>query len=137
MRRYTQNSPEAMARIVALVMLADADFDDCEVDMLDRLGVYERIGASRPTFIRVVQEYFEDLLRDHTGDRVPLLDAQRLDAVLDAVDDEKKRVDLAAIMLSLISADGNMNDAELATFRHVLEHWGLTLDEIEASLQQM
>ena len=137
MRRYTQNSPEAMARIIALVVLADGDLDDCEVEMLDRLGVYERIGASRRTFIRVVQEYFEDLLRDHTGDRVPLLDAQRLDAVLDAVDDEKKRVDLAAIMLSLISADGDMSDAELATLRHVLEHWGLTLDAVEASLQQM
>lgn len=136
MRTYPRNSPEAMARIIALILLADGDLDDGEVEMLDDLGVYDRLGVSRKTFIRVVQEYFEDLLHDDTGDRIRLLDAKRLDVVLDGVDDDKKRVDLAAMMLSLISADGNMNDAELATLRHVLVHWGLTLEEIEANLPQ-
>jgi len=134
LRSYARNSPEAMARIIALVMLADADLDDAEVEMLDRLGIYERIGASRKTFIRVVKEYFDDLLNDNTGDRIRLFDAKRLDTVLDAVDDEKKRVDLCRMMLRLISADGTMNDAELATLRHVLFHWGLTLEQIEANL---
>ena len=136
MRSYDRNSPEAMARIIALIMLADADLNDAEVDMLDRLGVYDRIGVSTETFIRVVQEYFEDLLGDDTGDRIRMLDAKRLDVVLDAVDDEKKRIDLAAMMLSLISAVGDMNVAELATLRHVLFHWGLTLEQIEANLPQ-
>ena len=136
MRTYPRNSPEAMARIIALILLADGDLDDGEVEMLDDLGVYDRLGVSRKTFIRVVQEYFEDLLHDDTGDRIRLLDAKRLDVVLDGVDDEKKRIDLAAMMLSLISADGDMNDAELATLRHVLVHWGLTLEEIEANLPQ-
>ena len=136
MRNYPRNSPEAMARIIALILLADGDLDDGEVEMLDDLGVYDRLGVSRKTFIRVVQEYFEDLLHDDTGDRIRLLDAKRLDVVLDGVDDDKKRVDLAAMMLSLISADGNMNDAELATLRHVLAHWGLTLEQIEANLPQ-
>jgi uncharacterized tellurite resistance protein B-like protein len=98
--------------------------------------VYERLGVSSRTFIRVVQEYFDDLLHDDTGEHIRLLDAKRLDVALDAVDDEKKRVDLAAIMLTLISADGTMNDAELAILRHVLVHWGLTLEEIEAKLPQ-
>jgi uncharacterized tellurite resistance protein B-like protein len=115
-------------------MLSDADVDDAEVEMLDRLGICARVGVTRTEFIRVMQEYFEDLLQDDAGDRVRLLDAKRLDTVLDAVDDEKKRIDLAAMMLSLISADGDMNDAELATLRHVLVHWGLTLEEIEAKL---
>ena len=53
--------------------------------------------------------------------------------MLDSVDDERKRIDLAAISLNLIRADGAMNDAELATLRHVLRHWDLTLDDIEAS----
>lgn len=136
MRTYPRNSPEAMARIIALILLADGDLDDGEVEMLDDLGVYDRLGVSRKTFIRVVQEYFEDLLHDDAGDRIRLLDAKRLDVVLDGVDDDKKRVDLAAMMLSLISADGDMNDAELATLRHVLVHWGLTLEEIEANLPQ-
>jgi uncharacterized tellurite resistance protein B-like protein len=123
-----------MARIIALVMLSDADLDDAEVEMLDRLGIYERIGASRKTFIRVVKEYFDDLLQDNPGERIRLIDAKRLDTVLDAVDDEQKRLDLAGMMLRLIGADGTMNDAELATLRHVLARWGLTLEQIEANL---
>jgi uncharacterized tellurite resistance protein B-like protein len=125
-----------MARIIALILLADADLDDTEVDMLDRLGVYGRLGVSRTTFIRVMKEYFEDLLTDDAGERIRLLEPKRLDVVLDAVDDETKRLHLAAIMLNLISADGDMNDAELATYRHVLFHWNLTLDQIEANLPQ-
>jgi uncharacterized tellurite resistance protein B-like protein len=125
-----------MARIIALVMLADADLDDSEVEMLDRLGIYQRIGASRKTFIRVVREYFEDLLQDNPGERIRLLDAKRLDTVLDAVDDPQKRIDLAGMMLRLVGADGTMNDAELATLRHVLARWGLTLDQIEAGLPE-
>jgi uncharacterized tellurite resistance protein B-like protein len=123
-----------MARIIALIVLSDADLNDAEVDMMDRLGIYGRLGVSRKVFIQVVKEYFDDLLVDDTGDRIRMLDAKRLDVVLDCVDDEKKRIDLAAMMLSLISADGDMNDAELATLRHVLFHWGLTLDQIEANL---
>jgi uncharacterized tellurite resistance protein B-like protein len=133
-RSYAKNSPEAMARIIALIVLSDADLNDAEVDMMDRLGIYGRLGVSRKVFIQVVKEYFDDLLVDDTGDRIRMLDPKRLDVVLDCVDDDKKRIDLAAMMLSLISADGDMNDAELATLRHVLFHWGLTLDQIEANL---
>ncbi|MET0919553.1 MAG: hypothetical protein ABWY07_14200 [Burkholderiales bacterium] len=133
MRSYAKNSPEAMARIVAMIMLSDADLGDGEVEMMDRLDVYERIGVTRGTFIRVVKEYFDDLLKEDTG-RIRLIDAKRLDEVLDSVDDEKKQTDLAAILLNLISADGAMNDAELATLRHVLRHWGLSLEQIEARL---
>lgn len=133
MRIYAKNSPEAMARIVAMIMLSDADLDDAEVSMMDRLGVCDRIGVTRGTFIRVVKEYFDDLLKEDTG-RIRLIDAKRLDEVLDSVDDEKKQIALAAMLLNLIRADGAMNDAELATLRHVLRHWGLTLEEIEARL---
>jgi uncharacterized tellurite resistance protein B-like protein len=136
LRSYGKNSPEAMARIIAMIMLSDADLGDAEVEMMARLEVYDRIGVNRGTFIRVVKEYFDDLLKEDTGARVRLIDARRLDEVLDCVDDEKKQTDLAAIMLSLISADGSMNDAELATLRHVLRHWGLSLEQIEANLSR-
>jgi uncharacterized tellurite resistance protein B-like protein len=135
LRAYTKNSPEAMARIIAMIMLSDADLDDAEIGVMDRLGVCDRIGVNRGTFIRVMKEYFDDLLREDTG-KVRLIDAKRLDEVLDSVDDEKKQIDLSAILLNLISADGTMNDAELATLRHVLHHWGLTIEEIEASLSR-
>jgi len=136
LRNYAKNSPEAMARIIAMIMLSDADLGDAEVEMMGRLEVYDRIGVNRGTFIRVVKEYFDDLLKEDTGARIRLIDARRLDEVLDCVDDAQKQTDLAAMMLSLISADGSMNDAELATLRHVLRHWGLSLEQIEANLSR-
>ncbi len=39
MRSYPANSPQAAARIVALIVVADGDIGDAEIEMLDRLVV--------------------------------------------------------------------------------------------------
>lgn len=134
-RPYPKNSPEAMARIIALVLLADGDLDDTEVEMLDHLGIYERVGVSSDAFIRVVQEYFDDLLGDG-AERIRLIDGKRTDAVLDAVDDPQKQRDLAGMIFDLVGTDGAVNDAELVTLRHLLARWGLSLGEVEAGLSR-
>jgi hypothetical protein len=61
MRTYTRNSPEAAARIVALVLIADGYVSNAEDKALDRLDVAHELGLREGDFQRVVQRLCEDL----------------------------------------------------------------------------
>ena len=47
MRKYAPNSPQAVARIVALTIVADGDVDKAEFAVLDELAVHKQLGMGR------------------------------------------------------------------------------------------
>ena len=131
MKTYPSNSPEAMARIVAMTMITDARLDDRELDIMERLHFYQLLGLGKRAFSQVVQDYCADLLAAGTPDgRIDLMDQASIDAIVDAVDDPAKRAVMANMLLNIVKADGFFHDAELALFRYVLERWDISFDEI-------
>ncbi|GHD59025.1 TerB family tellurite resistance protein [Jeongeupia chitinilytica] len=135
MKKYANNSPEAMARLLVLQMMCDGNFDPEELDQLEHLRIYEVIGISRKRFIEVVHDYCNDLSdeADEAG-TIKLIDRERIDDLLDTVDDPKKRALVAAIALDIAKADDDFSAVELAVFRHMLQRWHLTLDHLQAAL---
>ncbi len=135
MKTYPTDSPEAMARVLAMVMLADAKLDDRELEALERLDLLRLIGLGRDHFSRVVQEYCDDLrAAGAAGGKINLMDRPRIDAIVDAVQDPRKRTDAASMALILMKADEQFHDAELALLRYTMERWGLSLDALKRSL---
>ena len=55
MRSYPRNSPEAAARIVALVMISDGHVCRSELDAMQRLQVERELGLTPVAFAQVVQ----------------------------------------------------------------------------------
>lgn len=135
MKAYPRNSPEAISRILAMMMITDAKLDDREIEVLDRLRVFDVIGISRGGFSRVVQDYCSELLANGASvGKVRLIDKERIDRIIDLVDDQARRVQTCSIILNIVNADGNIHDAELAVLRHILERWGMTLESLERDL---
>lgn len=136
MKSYPKNSPEAMARVVAMTMIADAALDDRELALMDRLRFYDIIGLDREGFADVVEQYCEDLLQTDgagtDGERVALLAPERVDAVLDGIDDPGRQRLTAQMIASVAGADGRMHLTELALFGHVLARWNLSLEDLTA-----
>ncbi|WP_035056985.1 hypothetical protein [Andreprevotia chitinilytica] len=134
MKKYANNSPEAMARILVMQMMCDGNFDPEEIDELEHLRVYEALDISRKGFITVLQDYCNDV-SDEADDegQIKLIDRERIDALLDTVDDPKKRLLLAALALDLSKADDDFSPAELAVFGHMLNRWHLSLDQLQAA----
>ena len=62
MRRYTNNSPEAAARIVALALMADGAVDRNEILLLKRQNVVTRLGLDNDRFDSIYYEYCTDML---------------------------------------------------------------------------
>lgn len=134
MKVYRTNSPEAMARVLAMTMLTDAKLDDRELAAMERLKIYDLLGVSKLEFSTIVSDYCSDLVRSGTKNHmINLMDTERVNVVADAVDDPKKRLELARIMLNLVKADGEFADTELVLLRHLLNRWGLSLDDLAAS----
>ncbi|WP_137938714.1 hypothetical protein [Chitinivorax sp. B] len=134
MTPFPQNSPEAMARILAMLMIADGNMDDRELELLEKLKLYDVLGLSRKQFIEVLHQYCEELEQSADPDgTIHLVDRVRIDELLDAVDEPKKRLLLCAMVLDLSKADADFSDVEMAIFTHMLDHWHLTLEDLQTA----
>jgi uncharacterized tellurite resistance protein B-like protein len=135
MKPYEKNSPEAIARILTMMMISDAKLDDNEIDVLDRLRVFDIIGISRAGFSQVVQDYCSELMNQGgPDDRIRLVDKARIDEVIGLVDDPSRRVETCSMILNIANADGALHDAELALLKYILERWGMSLESLEQEL---
>lgn len=134
MTPYPADSPQAMARVIAMAIVTDARFDRSELAVLDELDAYAILGLAREEFLDTVHQYCRDLLAEG-GERIRLLDAARLDRALAEVTDPRKRILVCGLLLNVCEADGGFHETELALLQHVLRRWGLTLASLRRELE--
>ncbi len=132
--QYAENSAEALLRVIALFMVSDGELADSELEVLERLGVLETLGASRERLADVFDAYCDDLIvHAGTAAYVGLADTEWVDAVIAPVTDHERRRYLAATLLHLAQADGELDDAERSVYQHLLDAWDLDLAELTST----
>ena len=137
MKTYSDNSPEAIARVLAMTMITDAKLDDRELDAMETLGIYTRLGLTKEEFAIVVADYCDELIEEGDIDgKINLMDHDRIEAILAPVTDPSRQVDVAAMALLIAKADGGIHDTELELLRTILDRWDLTLDDIRAAAER-
>jgi uncharacterized tellurite resistance protein B-like protein len=133
MRPYSPNSPQAMARFIAMFMITDGQMDTRELDALDKLMAYDLLGLSRKQFTQVLVEYCDDISDEAEQDgTIHLIDKQRIDTLLDEVNDPGRRILTCALAMDVAKSDGDISDPEIALLRYIMKQWDVTLDDIEA-----
>jgi uncharacterized tellurite resistance protein B-like protein len=127
MRAYTQNSPQASARVVALALLADGELQMAEIDMLDRLGAHAQLGLARAELHEVIHSFFEDLPESvrPSGADVCLLNPRTIRQLMDEVDDPELRLKVLRLCAALVEADGHVAESESMVLMAAVEQWGL------------
>ena len=134
MRPYAINSPQAMARVLAMLLVSSDHVGDDEFNQLEALEFYSVLGISHTEFMQILHGYCEDISDEATDDgTIHLIDRERINSVLDDVSDPKKRVVVAAVALDVIKAGLEIDEAEMILFTHMLEYWRMTLDDIQAT----
>ena len=132
MRKYATNSPEAMARLLALSMLADGGLDRSELNVMMRLGVLDRLGISETEFDEIVHLLCEDMLQCvpgiHHGQIE--LDEATIDSILLEIADPRLRKVLLKIMLAVVYADHSLSTGEAVLVSRAMQSWELDLTEI-------
>lgn len=124
MRSYPQNSPQAAARIVALVLISDGHVCKSEIDALNHLQIESELGLPPGGFAPVVQTLCEDLLLS-TGS-MGMVDESTLAALLAEVDAPALRLTVLRLADAAIVADHHLSDGEAQVMAALHRHWVLT-----------
>jgi hypothetical protein len=83
MRSYPTNSPEALARLIAMAILADGRLDNREVDWIKHNDTAALLGVDRDTLIQVLLDCCRDVINEAEQERVFLLEDHRLARLAD------------------------------------------------------
>ena len=124
LRAYPTNSPRAKARLVVLALLADGRLDESEMAALDRRGAFATLGISREDFVQVLYDFCSDIAGQlPVGSGGYRLTAKALGGLFGEVADREAREKLLQLIVSVISSDGRLSDAEESLFLSAIDHW--------------
>lgn len=132
MRHYPTNSPEAMARIVAVALLADGAIDPAEMSVLERRHVVEAIGIGRERFDRVLADYCDDYVAN--VQRMPYgqfrHDAQTIALLLDEIRAPELQQKVLRAMLDIVNADRCLGGDEAVIVAQAMRQWDIELHQV-------
>ena len=125
MRSYPRNSPEAAARIVALVLISDGHVCRTEIETLQRLEVERELGLAPGAFAQVVHTLCEDLLMGAYagGSMMCSVDEATLASLLAEVDDLVLRAQVLRLASAAAEADTHLADAEAMVVAAACLQW--------------
>ena len=114
MRSYRRNSPEAAARIVALVLISDGHVCRSEVQTLQQLQVERELGLAPGAFAPLIHTLCEDLLMGSCGggSMIGGVDEAALASLLAEVDDPQLQARVLRLATAAASADRHVADSE-------------------------
>ncbi len=127
MRTYPRNSPEAAARIVAVVLIADGHVCRSEFDALDRLDAAAQLGLDPGAFPQIVQTLCEDLLisADASGSLLSSVDELALAALMAEVDEPALQGKVLRLAAAAAQADRHLSEGETLVLQTARRQWGI------------
>lgn len=135
MNKEPHDTPEQLAQALALMVAADQSAQDSDLRLFDLMDAYGQIGISRERFQEIVQRCCDEIA-DSLQQRpwLHLDDKQRIDAVLDAVQEPAHRLMVCALAARAIAADGQITDVERAVYEHMLGHWHINRSMVSEAI---
>ncbi|MDR7334559.1 TerB family tellurite resistance protein [Roseateles asaccharophilus] len=133
MRSYPTDSPQAVARIVALALLADGNVHPRELEALRRLRQCPPHDLPDATLHGVMREFCEDLLATHAAapSSTLTLDDTTISALLDEVQDESLRIRVLQLCAAVIEADEHLARGEFQVLQAAARRWRVSVDRLD------
>lgn len=133
MRSYPTDSPQAVARIVALALLADGNLHPRELSVLRCLQLNQAASVPDRTLQTVLRDFCEDLLATHAAVPASMLtlDDATIAALLDEVQDEALRIRVLQLCVAVIEADAHLARGEFRVLQAAARCWHVSIDRLD------
>lgn len=128
MSDYPNESPRAVARLLALAVAVDGVPADAEIELLEQRGVLAALGLARSDFEWIMDELCLDLQHQSPVDAKGYVSVrpQMLRQLLDEVRHPALRVALVELLGEIFCADHRLAQGESILLREALAYWGET-----------
>ena len=125
MRSYPRNSPEAAARIVALVLISDGHVCSSEFDILKKLDAERELGLEPLLLPHIVHTLCEELLLGGyvTGSLMDNFDDSTLASLMAEISDPALQRTVLRLSLAAVRADGHLAEGETVVMEAARHHW--------------
>ena len=125
MRSYPRNSPEAAARILALVLISDGHVCRSEFETLKELDGVRHLGLDPQKLPGIVQTFCEDLLMEGFDGRSLLsrMGDGLMASLLSEVDEPKLRAQVLRLAELVANADKHLSEGEAAMIQAIRDIW--------------
>jgi hypothetical protein len=126
-RSYPHNSPEAAARIVALVLISDGHVCSSEFDILRQLDAERELGLEPQLLPHIVHTLCEELLASgyESGSLIANVDDSTLASLMAEISDPVLQRTVLRLSLAAARADGHLADGEALVVAAARHHWQL------------
>jgi len=126
-RSYPVNSPEAAARIVALVLISDGHVSSSEFEILKQLDAERELGLEPHLLPHIVYTLCEELLAGgyETGSLMGKIDDSALASLMAEISDPALQRTVLRLSLAAALADGHQADGETVVLEAARHHWQL------------
>ena len=118
---------EAPARVLALMVAANGRVDPHELQILEELDAFERLGVPRERFVALARECLQEVgagLIECSWLRTR--DEAYVDRLLDEVTDPQQRLVLCRLAAAAVTADGHVSGDERLVYDHMLARWHIS-----------
>ncbi|MEO9149839.1 MAG: TerB family tellurite resistance protein [Burkholderiaceae bacterium] len=127
MRSYPQNSPEAAARIIAMMMLADGHLCLSELTSLSHSPARESLGVTPAILIDVTRDFCQDIqaCEKSQWSNASCLDKGTVRSFMAEFDDPSLRQKLLELCASVVEADRHVSEGESLLLDAAVNCWGV------------
>lgn len=127
MRSLPRNSPEAAARVLCLVLIADGHVCRSEFDGLAALHAERRLGLAPGALPVALHQLCEELLAaaPGAGGLAQAVDEPTVQTLLDELDDPALQRLVFELAMAATRADGHAAEGELSLLGSMIVRWGL------------
>lgn len=126
MRSYPPDSPQAVSRLLALIVIIDGGGSPAEIAATYRLGILDHAGIEEALFDQVLQEMRADL--PTTPDGLVRVETGMIDQLLAEIVQPDLRLRVWKAMWQLAYADDQLADAEAALLLRATSAWAIEAD---------
>jgi hypothetical protein len=137
MNTRSQQHSDSAAQVLALIVAAKGRVEAPELERLEELRAYRRLGVSRQRFIGLARGSIETAAPDKSpGASRAAPERVNLDRVLDSVTDPRERLLVCRLAAAAITADGRVTPHERSVYERTLVHWHISQQAVSRAIQQ-